>query len=252
MRPGHGLASDVGQRRAARPTDFALSPGVVFQAFDRPDTRALYEEIFTAHVYEAGALAPAPLIVDCGANVGLATAWFTARYRGCTVLAFEPEPEALAVLRANVAANAWRHVTVVGAAVAGTTGNLTLYVDPDRPAPPRASLLVERMCGPRIDVPGVRLSDYVPADGVVDLLKMDIEGAEAAVVAELADTGRLTRIRRITMEFHHNVPSAGRLSETLQTLERAGFSYTIRARRHTDTTTGFQNIMIYAGRPAPG
>jgi hypothetical protein len=123
-----------------------------------------------------------------------------------------------------------------------------LHVDSDRPAHPRCSLLPERMQGRTVDVRTVLLSDYVPEDGAVDLLKMDIEGAESGVLKELDNSGALSRVRRIAMEFHHNVPGAGRLSAALALLERSGFDYTMRARRHSMSTTAFQNVMIYAGR----
>jgi FkbM family methyltransferase len=190
------------------------------------------------------------MIVDCGAHVGFATAWFLGRHPGCRILAFEPEPDALALLRGNAAAQGWERIRIVGAAVMAAPGNVAFYVDPDRPAHPMASLLPERMHGHRIKVPAVRLADELPHDGGIDLLKMDVEGAEAALLEDLARSGQLGRIRNIAAEFHHNLHGAGRLSQSLQLLEDAGFRYTLRARRHGDCAS-FQNVMVYAGRTGP-
>jgi hypothetical protein len=129
-------------------------------------------------------------------------------------------------------------------------GSVAYYIDPDRPAHPRSSLLPERMSGRRITVPAVRLADELGGEGAIDLLKMDVEGAEAALLADLARTGRLRQVRNIAVEFHHNLRGAGRLSRTLQLLEDAGFRYTLRARRHGDCAS-FQNVMVYAGRTEP-
>ena len=240
----------AGEHPAPTAAPFAVSAGVTLLAFDRPHTRRLQEEIFSELVYEVGDLGPSPMIVDCGAHVGFATAWFIGRHPGCQILAFEPEPDALALLRGNAASQGWAGARIVGAAAATAAGNVAFYVDPDRPAHPRASLLPERMSGHRIDVPAVRLADELPGHGAIDLLKMDVEGAEAALLEDLARAGQLSRVRNIAAEFHHNLRGAGRLSHTLQLLEDAGFRYTLRARRHGDCAS-FQNVMVYAGRTGP-
>jgi FkbM family methyltransferase len=231
-------------------TPFAVSAGVTLLAFDRPHTRRLHEEIFSELVYEVGDLGQAPVIVDCGAHIGFATAWFIGRHPGCRVIALEPEPDALALLRGNAASQGWTRARVIGAAAATAAGSVAYYIDPDRPAHPRSSLLPERMSGRRITVPAVRLADELGGEGAIDLLKMDVEGAEAALLADLARTGRLRQVRNIAVEFHHNLRGAGRLSRTLQLLEDAGFRYTLRARRHGDCAS-FQNVMVYAGRTEP-
>jgi FkbM family methyltransferase len=240
----------AGQHPTATATPFAVSAGVTLLAFDRPHTHRLHEEIFSDLVYEVGDLGPSPLIVDCGAHIGFATAWFISRHPGCRILAFEPEPDALALLRDNAASQGWTRARIVGAAATTATGNIAFYIDPDRPAHPRASLLPERMSGRRINVPAVRLADELPGDGAIDLLKMDVEGTEAALLQDLASTGQLSRVRNVAAEFHHNLPGAGRLSQALQLLEDAGFRYTLRARRHGDCAS-FQNVMVYAGRTGP-
>jgi methylase of polypeptide subunit release factors len=99
-----------------RQVTFELAGGGSVVAYDRPVTNRLHQEIFEDSVYEVGDLGPAPRIVDCGANVGLATAWFVTRHPGASVVALEPEPDALALLRRNVAENGWTGVTVVDAA----------------------------------------------------------------------------------------------------------------------------------------
>lgn len=236
----------TGDPNAAAAVPLEVSPGVTLHAYDRPHTRRLAWEVFQDQVYEVGDLPPAPLIVDCGAHVGFATTWFAARHPGCRVLAFEPEPHALALLRRNT--SGLPRVHVVGAAVSTTAGSARFHISADRPAHPMASLLPARMPGALIEVPTVRLADELSASTPIDLLKMDVEGAEAAVLADLAAAGVLGAVGALAVEFHHNLDGAGRLSRTLALLEDSGFRYTLRARRHGGHTS-FQNVMIYAGRP---
>src|ERR1700730_7986688 len=46
-----------------------------------------------------------PIIIDAGANIGLATLWFKAQYPKATVIAIEPDTENFAVLKENVIAD---------------------------------------------------------------------------------------------------------------------------------------------------
>ncbi len=94
------------------------------------------------------------------------------------------------------------------------------------------------------------LSGYI--DGDVDLLKLDIEGAEEMVIRELAEHGKLRQVRNIVCEYHHHhhrESDADHLSLILSTLEQAGFGYQLdsyygrsRAQRI------YQDVLVYAYR----
>src|SRR5262249_54865250 len=51
----------------------------------------------------------------------------------------------------------------------------------------------------RAVVPSRRLSEFIRSD--IDLLKLDVEGAEDAVVDEPADSGKLRHVRRLHLEY---------------------------------------------------
>ena len=98
----------------------------------------------------------------------------------------------------------------------------------------------------RVEVRGGRLSSYIQRP--VDLLKIDIEGAEHRVIADLAEAGSLALVRRMIIEYHHHVePTEDRLGEMLSRLEAAGFGYQIAApaagARHEGS---FEDIVILA------
>ena len=72
----------------------------------------------------------------------------------------------------------------------------------------------------RVDAVAVTLSSLLA--GPVDLVKLDVEGVEAAILAEAAP--RLDRVRRLVLEFHGSSGNpANRLDEVLETLRGAGF-----------------------------
>ena len=72
----------------------------------------------------------------------------------------------------------------------------------------------------RVEAVAVTLSSLLA--GPVDLVKLDIEGVETAVLAEAAP--RLRLVRRIVLEFHGSAGNPdNRLEDVLAILKRVGF-----------------------------
>lgn len=92
----------------------------------------VYEPIDTAFVGRV--VQPGDTVVDVGANIGYYTCYL-ARLVGPKghVLAFEPAPDLIDILRDNVAFNGYENVQVLNQAVTETTGPLTLYMETGRP-----------------------------------------------------------------------------------------------------------------------
>lgn len=112
---------------------------------------------------------------DVGANFG----YFTWLWRGPAVMV-EPDPDNLALI--NATAKHRPDVHVVAAAASDTAGHATFARDTATGA--RGSLA--RDSGPTITVPTIRLDDLA-ADHRVDVLKIDVEGHQDAVLAGAAD-----------------------------------------------------------------
>jgi FkbM family methyltransferase len=185
------------------------------------------EEIFRREQYRFETDAPAPFIVDCGANIGMATLYFKSLYPDATVLAFEPDPAAFACLQEN--AHQVSDVRVVNAALAPRDGPVDFFYDETDPASLRMSIVRERMPKQSRTVEGVRLSRFL--DREVDFLKRDVEAAELVVLRDLADTGRLSLVQQMLIEYHHHIPRTDdALSGLLSLLEDHGFGYQLEAR----------------------
>ena len=122
---------------------------------------------------------PGDTVVDVGANIGYYTC-FMARWVGPAgrVVAFEPAPDLIGILRDNVVHNGYANVQVENRAVTETTGPLTLYMEDGRPEDNRifSDGEGERTAQP---VQGVRLDDVpVLKEHPPTFIKMDIQGAE--------------------------------------------------------------------------
>ena len=133
---------------------------------------------------------PGDRCVDVGANVGVHTVRLARLAdRDGEVIAIEPDPEVARRARRNIALNGLSNVRVIDAAASARAGQMPLY----RPSPrdtnrARASLMHYRyLTGPTTTVPVVTIDDLC-AGAPVALIKIDVEGHEAAVVRGAADT----------------------------------------------------------------
>ena len=157
---------------------------------DPQDFRQSWQEVFVKGAYLFESDKPAPRIIDAGANIGLATLYFKLLYPRARVLAIEAAPATFGLLAENVAANV-PDVAVEHCALGGSDGETDFF---SLPGSPLGSLDGRSGGGERARVPMRRLSGFL--DEEVDLLKIDIEGAEREVLPELAAAGKLRRARQ--------------------------------------------------------
>ena len=154
-----------------------------------PQLRDLFQEIFVRGTYMFHTTQARPLIVDCGSNIGMSILFFKRLYPGSIIIGFEPDPATFAILQQNIRQNGLPDVTVHNCALTDHDGTIAFYQSKVRDSSLQMSILRERSDGARTDVPARRLSTFLPAD--VDLLKVDIEGAETTVLRELAAANAL-------------------------------------------------------------
>jgi FkbM family methyltransferase len=180
----------------------------------------VYYEIFVERVYSTRDLGTRPTIVDCGGNIGLGTVAFKQEYPESTVTVFEADPTIARCLEDNVRAMGYEGVTVVPAAVSTAEGSATFLADGAI-----GGRLSEGQQGRTIEVRTIRLADYI--DGPVDLLKLDIEGAEFDVVRDLCATGRIGLIRNIVCEIHGAGATPDPAAALWMSLSEAGFHVSV-------------------------
>jgi FkbM family methyltransferase len=136
---------------------------------------------------------PGSVFVDVGANFGYFTCLLAARLgrgAGSRVIAVEPNPDMLRLLRANVGIN-WSGapVRIEPVAVADAEGEMVLTIPDDRAA--NGTLAPIEAAGRSLAthrVPVRRLDDLLRAEPRIDLVKIDVEGYEPAVLRGAAET----------------------------------------------------------------
>jgi FkbM family methyltransferase len=137
--------------------------------------------------------APA-VIVDAGAHIGCAAVYFAHRFPEARIVAIEPAPANAALLRANVAAIA--RISVVEGALWSGPGELSI-------ANPGAQSWSFRVTQPNVGeptVPTVTIPALLERLGAIDILKLDIEGAEGELFH--GDTTWLAHTRMVILELH--------------------------------------------------
>jgi FkbM family methyltransferase len=153
---------------------------------------------------------PGDTLVDVGANLGLYTV--AAAKRGARVIAVEPDPANVRQIRRNARLNRVE-VAIVEVLAGAQIGTAPLAL---RGSPVSGS--VDMYLGPttRYAVAAVLTLDALLKDERVDLLKIDVEGAEIDVLRGAEQTLRDKRPRAILIEVHP--PSFALIGQTLEDL----------------------------------
>jgi FkbM family methyltransferase len=165
------------------------------------------------------------VVLDVGANMGYYSLLAAASPRVARVVSFEPNPMVLPVLRYNVAANPGiaAKMQVVEAAAGDAEGTVPFHQNYAEHNFGLGSLQARTEDDVTVDVPLVRLDRHLLALGLtrVDLVKIDVEGAELSVVKGLLGYGR----PRLVVEVHPGLlPLFGAsVADLFTTLRQAGY-----------------------------
>ncbi|MGH9141771.1 MAG: FkbM family methyltransferase [Vicinamibacterales bacterium] len=181
-----------------------------------------WDDIFVKRTLAFTTPSPSPRILDCGANMGLASLFFRRVYPQARITAFEADPALFAMLETNLRANGAADVECRHAALWTSTGTLTFHCEGSDSG--MIGGLPGAVDGRATTVPSLRLRDVLAGEPI-DLLKLDIEGAEDAVLADCETL--LHQVKAIVMDLHEFDPSVRQAPRVLDLLARAGFSYAI-------------------------
>jgi FkbM family methyltransferase len=180
-----------------------------------------FHEVFVHRSLEFQTTSPSPSILDCGANIGAASLFFKRQYPNARVTAYEADPDLCAMTRRNLERNRASDVDVVHAALWTSTGEVTFLAEgSDSGMIGGLAGAGEGLPTKTVTVPSLRLRDVL-ADDRVDLLKLDIEGAEGPVLDDCAPV--LDRVNAIVMDLHEFDPHDRQSPRVFECLSRAGF-----------------------------
>jgi FkbM family methyltransferase len=190
-------------------------------AYKRPyELLHTYRDLFENELYRFTSEKESPLIIDCGSNIGLSVIYYKQLYPKAQIISFEPDRSNFQLLQANVTSNGLTGIELNEAAVWISEGQITFQASESE-----ASHITEKDAGGH-PVRAVRLRTLLSNVAEVDFLKMDIEGAEWAVIKDCAD--QLHKVKNLFMEYHGKVEETGKLTEMLHLVHQSGFKIYIR------------------------
>jgi FkbM family methyltransferase len=182
-----------------------------------------------------------------GANIGVATLYFKFLYPKARITSYEPDSKTFELLQKNIIGENLPSVIAINKAIGEANGNVFFWTDVKTPG----SLINGRRKNgsKKILVQSIDILDEI--NGKIDLLKMDIEGAEKLVLPRLLLSEKSITVREMIIEYHHNSfpEERSEFGKFLETIEGAGYKYQI-------TTNSFviqnkncpQDILIRAWR----
>jgi FkbM family methyltransferase len=211
-------------------------PGRLADACLRWQCRAAGLVSLQGHHVLAPGLGEASTVIDAGAHTGAFAREVVGRF-GCLCYALEPVPELLARIAEAPRLRPFR------LALAGTDGEAEIHLS-DHPEANSLYAPMARQFGSRGSL-ATRMStleSFLREVGLprLDLLKLDIEGAEIAVLDAVSDKA-LAEIGQITVEFHDFLPGfadGGAIERLKRRLRQAGFVCLVISRPagdHSDT-----------------
>lgn len=224
---------------------------------------AFFREIFIRHSYTFRAVRDEPVILDCGSNTGLSVLYFAWLYPKAKITAFEPCPPLFDLLKKNVEENGLCNVTLVQAAISNQAGTIQLHFPAHKPMGGAATIVSEaaetkmsflKNDWETVEVQTALVSDYI--SGPIDLLKMDIEGAEGLSFQDLDQTKKLLHVKQGIIEFHYNEKNEkNSFIDILTRLKLNGFRTSFYQERELSDPSGyslhsrgFYNFMLRISR----
>lgn len=179
-----------------------------------------FREIFCDLVYDFRCERGDVHIVDCGSNCGLSLLFFKELFPEATITAVEADPAIFNLLIENVRNQGLEDIVFLQKAVTDRSGQFTFYSE---------GTAMGRLENPHenkdetISVNGVRLDELIT--GPVDLLKIDIEGAESSAVLACS---KLDLVDRMVIEYHSFSRQQQCLPELLAYIRQSGFRFYIK------------------------
>jgi FkbM family methyltransferase len=141
---------------------------------------ARHSELLQARYERIVSSSRVPVVVDCGANIGVSSVWFSAHYPAAKIIAIEPNPSNISILRKNLTDP---NFTIVEGALTRRDGEALLV---DTGNGEMGHRLAEVGNGAKVQ--GFTLKSILDIHtSLLDelfILKIDIEGGEKAIFGQ--------------------------------------------------------------------
>lgn len=193
--------------------------GRLIRYVDAASCFSAWQAIFENHCYRFECDTETPTVIDLGANIGVSLLYFRSLFPDANLVGYEADPDIFQLLRKNC--DGMNNVELFQNAVAPVDGDVSFYASGDD----AGSLTKKTAAQPTTQhvISACRLSDILDRFAHVDLLKIDIEGAEVDVIMEAGQA--LSKVDRLFVEYHSFPCESQRLGQLLTLLQESGLRY---------------------------
>jgi FkbM family methyltransferase len=188
---------------------------------DGPVFLVSINELFINEFYKFKPKTDRPRIIDCGSYIGTSILYFKVNYPMAIVTGFEPDETNFSIIKSNL--EAWNFSDTVVNNAAIWINNETISFNSKGSMASRIESTVNES-DHKITVKCFRLKDLL--DEEIDFLKIDIEGAEYAVLKDCDE--KLVNVKNLFVEYHGTYSEMYKLNEILDILNRNKFKYYIK------------------------
>jgi len=165
-----------------------------------------YKQIFIDNEYTFVVKTQPKVIIDAGANIGLASIYFANRYPNAKIIAIEPEQSNFKILKENIAP--YSNIIPIQAALWNKNEQINL-VDPGlgkwgfmTESKKSSECLLDNTCHLVTAMTMDKIMEKYSLDKI-DILKIDIEGAEKEVFADTSSW--IGKVKSIVIELHERM-----------------------------------------------
>jgi FkbM family methyltransferase len=193
--------------------------GVRIKLPDNASYSFMYKEIFEEEIYKFKPLSDRPYIIDCGANIGLATIYFKKNHPNAEIIAFEPDMNIFKYLQNNIESFKLKDTILLNKGLWNEEKEISFISEgADAGKIQEAEENKNRLS----DVKSIKVVSLRPfLNRKVDFLKLDIEGAETVVLEDIEDL--LFNVERIFVEYHSFVGQEQTFDKIISILKNSNF-----------------------------
>jgi FkbM family methyltransferase len=196
--------------------------GKPFRFGDAPTFLSSLDEVFRDEIYKFIPGNSSPIILDCGANIGLASMYFKKNFPGANIIAYEPDPALCEIMQYNLHSAGYDDITVRNEAVSNKEELIYFHLEGGH-----SGMIVPEGTAHKIArVKAIRLKEVMEEFDEITFLKIDIEGHEEEVMPDIANA--LHKVRFLFLEYHSMLNKPQRLDEFLGYIRNAGLRYYMR------------------------
>lgn len=161
----------------------------------------VYRDIFFNKQYDVHPSEEPEVIVDAGANIGLATLFFANKFPKARIIAIEPEPENFSILKKN--AEQYPNVTCMNKAVWYKKTKLNIQNSEEGSWAFSVTSAEQATDG---SIEAITFDEIInlSESGKLDMVKIDIEGAEKELFSNFSPRWA-SKIKTLIVETHDRV-----------------------------------------------